>query len=205
MQGKHSSDLPTTCIPSWLFVCLFLDVNIKGEIFSLVWQIEAQMTRIRSPSCHSVSVKWQQLSRDAPEPLQAPAWVPSLFHNDRLLVYGFIPHCTQVRCSIPHPMGKTMNFAIALPLTPTPFPLLGITVPLWVPGWGSSWFLLGGEGVARRAAVPLTHPGNRNTNRARVYLLFQATLRALIQEKEFCTMVSTTELQKTTGTVRFKS
>ncbi|XP_034354773.1 protein mono-ADP-ribosyltransferase PARP4 [Arvicanthis niloticus] len=89
-------------------------------------QIEAQMTRIRSPSCHSVSVKWQQLSRDAPEPLQAPAWVPSLFHNDRLLVYGFIPHCTQ------------------------------------------------------------------------------ATLRALIQEKEFCTMVSTTELQKTTGTMIHK-
>ena len=89
-------------------------------------QIEAQMTRIRSPSCHSVSVKWQQLSRDAPEPLQAPAWVPSLFHNDRLLVYGFIPHCTQ------------------------------------------------------------------------------ATLQAFIQEKEFCTMVSTTELQKTTGTMIHK-
>ncbi|XP_050999336.1 protein mono-ADP-ribosyltransferase PARP4 [Acomys russatus] len=89
-------------------------------------QIEAQMTRMRSPSCHSVSVKWQQLSGDAPEPLQAPARVPSLFHNDRLLVYGFIPHCTQ------------------------------------------------------------------------------ATLRALIQEKEFCTMVSTTELQKTTGTMIHK-
>ncbi|CAO2591090.1 Protein mono-ADP-ribosyltransferase PARP4, partial [Lemmus lemmus] len=89
-------------------------------------QIEAQMTRMRSPSCHSVSVKWQQLSRDAPEPLQAPARVPSLFHNDRLLVYGFIPHCTQ------------------------------------------------------------------------------ATLCALIQEKEFHTMVSTTELQKTTGTMIHK-
>lgn len=34
---------------------------------------------------------------------------------------------------------------------------------------------------------------------------FQATLRALTQEKEFSTMVSTTELQKTTGTVRFKT
>ncbi|XP_049985056.1 protein mono-ADP-ribosyltransferase PARP4 [Alexandromys fortis] len=89
-------------------------------------QIEAQMTRMCSPSCHSVSVKWQQLSRDAPEPLQAPARVPSLFHNDRLLVYGFVPHCTQ------------------------------------------------------------------------------ATLCALIQEKEFHTMVSTTELQKTTGTMIHK-
>ncbi|XP_054112653.1 protein mono-ADP-ribosyltransferase PARP4 isoform X2 [Callithrix jacchus] len=86
-------------------------------------QIEDQMTRLCSPSCHSVSIKWQQLNPDAPEALQAPAQVPSLFCNDRLLVYGFIPHCTQ------------------------------------------------------------------------------ATLCALIQEKEFSTMVSTTELQKTTGTM----
>uniref|UniRef100_G1RT04 Poly(ADP-ribose) polymerase family member 4 n=1 Tax=Nomascus leucogenys TaxID=61853 RepID=G1RT04_NOMLE len=89
-------------------------------------QVEDQMTRLCSPSCHSVSVKWQQLNPDAPEALQAPAQVPSLFLNDRLLVYGFIPHCTQ------------------------------------------------------------------------------ATLCALIQEKEFCTMVSTTELQKTTGTMIHK-
>ncbi|XP_040853783.1 protein mono-ADP-ribosyltransferase PARP4-like [Ochotona curzoniae] len=89
-------------------------------------QIEEQMARLHSPSCHSVSVKWQQLSLDAPEPLQAPAQVPSLFHNDRLLVYGFIPHCTQ------------------------------------------------------------------------------ATLCALIEEKEFQAMVSTTELQKTTGTMIHK-
>lgn len=34
---------------------------------------------------------------------------------------------------------------------------------------------------------------------------FQATLCALIQEKEFSTVVATTELQKTTGTVRFKT
>ncbi|XP_048657417.1 protein mono-ADP-ribosyltransferase PARP4 [Marmota marmota marmota] len=89
-------------------------------------QVKDQMTRICSPGCHSVSVKWQQLSTNAPKALQAPAQVPSLFHNDRLLVYGFIPHCTQ------------------------------------------------------------------------------ATLYALIQEKEFCTMVSTTELQKTTGTMIHK-
>ncbi|XP_053420044.1 protein mono-ADP-ribosyltransferase PARP4 isoform X2 [Nycticebus coucang] len=89
-------------------------------------QIEDQMTRLHSPSCHSVSVKWQQLSADALELLQAPAQVPSLFHGDRLLVYGFIPHC------------------------------------------------------------------------------MQATLHALIQEKEFHTMVSTTELQKTTGTIIHK-
>ncbi|XP_004680419.1 PREDICTED: poly [ADP-ribose] polymerase 4 [Condylura cristata] len=89
-------------------------------------QIEDQVTRLRSPSCHSVSIKWQQLSTDAPEPLQAPVQVQSLFHNNQLLVYGLIPHCTQ------------------------------------------------------------------------------ATLCALIQEKEFSTMVSTTELQKTTGTMIHK-
>uniref|UniRef100_A0A8C6FHE8 Poly [ADP-ribose] polymerase n=1 Tax=Moschus moschiferus TaxID=68415 RepID=A0A8C6FHE8_MOSMO len=84
-------------------------------------QIEAQMHRLSSPSCHSVSVKWQQLSTDAPTPLQAPAQVPSLFHGERLLIYGLTPHCTQ------------------------------------------------------------------------------ATLHALIQEREYSTVVSTTELQKTTG------
>ncbi|XP_077014881.1 protein mono-ADP-ribosyltransferase PARP4 [Tamandua tetradactyla] len=89
-------------------------------------QIKDQMTRSRSPSCHSVSVKWQQLSTNYPRPMQAPSQVRSLFHDDRLLVFGFIPHCTQ------------------------------------------------------------------------------ATLCALIQEKEFCTMVSTTELQKTTGTMIHK-
>ncbi|XP_022378335.1 poly [ADP-ribose] polymerase 4 isoform X1 [Enhydra lutris kenyoni] len=89
-------------------------------------QIEDQMARLHSPSCHSVSIKWQQLSTDAPEPLQAPAQVQSLFHNERLLVYGFIPHCTQ------------------------------------------------------------------------------AALCALIQEKEFSTIVSTSELQKTTGTMIHK-
>lgn len=59
--------------------------------------------------------------------------------------------------------------------------------------------------MARRGAAPLAHTGSRNANRALVFLLFQASLCAFIQEKEFCTMVSTTELQKTTGTVRFKS
>uniref|UniRef100_A0A8C3W803 Poly [ADP-ribose] polymerase n=1 Tax=Catagonus wagneri TaxID=51154 RepID=A0A8C3W803_9CETA len=89
-------------------------------------QIEDQMTRLRSPSCHSVSIKWQQLGTGAPEPLQAPAQVRALFHSDRLLVYGFIPHCTQ------------------------------------------------------------------------------ATLCAIIQEKKYSTVVSTTELQKTTGTMIHK-
>ncbi|XP_055398577.1 protein mono-ADP-ribosyltransferase PARP4 isoform X2 [Bubalus kerabau] len=89
-------------------------------------QIEAQMDRLSSPSCHSVSVKWQQLSTDTPVPLQAPAQVQSLFHSERLLVYGLTPHCTQ------------------------------------------------------------------------------ATLHALIQEREYSAVVSTTELQKITGTMIHK-
>ncbi|XP_045044002.2 protein mono-ADP-ribosyltransferase PARP4 isoform X2 [Desmodus rotundus] len=104
---------------------LFEYFNSKSK-HSWKKQIEDQMTRSRSPSCHSVSVKWHQFCADAPEPLQAPAHVQALFHHDQLLVYSFTPHCTQ------------------------------------------------------------------------------ATLHALIQEKEFSTMVSTTELQKTTGTMIHK-
>ncbi|XP_044524909.1 protein mono-ADP-ribosyltransferase PARP4 [Gracilinanus agilis] len=89
-------------------------------------QIEDQMTRIFSPGCSSVSVKWQQLTPNSPEAMQAPVQIQALFNNDRLLVYGFIPHCTQ------------------------------------------------------------------------------AILSALIQDREFHTMVSTTELQKTTGTMLHK-
>uniref|UniRef100_A0A8C8SAS2 Poly [ADP-ribose] polymerase n=1 Tax=Pelusios castaneus TaxID=367368 RepID=A0A8C8SAS2_9SAUR len=87
---------------------------------------ESQVTRIFSPGCNSVSVKWQQFGANAPEPLQAPARIQSLFNNERLLVYGFIPRCTQ------------------------------------------------------------------------------ATLNAIINDQELQTMVSTTELQKTTGTLLHK-
>ncbi|XP_014821626.1 PREDICTED: poly [ADP-ribose] polymerase 4 isoform X2 [Calidris pugnax] len=89
-------------------------------------KIQSQVSRILSPGCSSVSIKWQQFNIDAPEPMQAPAQIQSLFNNERLLVYGFIPHCTQ------------------------------------------------------------------------------ATLRAIINDQELQTVVSTTELQKTTGTVLHK-
>nr|XP_042711145.1 protein mono-ADP-ribosyltransferase PARP4 isoform X8 [Chrysemys picta bellii] len=89
-------------------------------------KIESQTSRIFSPGCSSVSIKWQQFDSNAPEPLQAPAQIQSLFNNERLLVYGFIPRCTQ------------------------------------------------------------------------------ATLNALINDQELQAMVSTTELQKTTGTLLHK-
>ncbi|NXJ11809.1 PARP4 polymerase, partial [Odontophorus gujanensis] len=89
-------------------------------------KIQSQVSRIFSPGCSSVSIKWQQFDINAPKPLQAPAQIQSLFTNERLLVYGFVPHCTQ------------------------------------------------------------------------------ATLRAIINDQELQTVVSTTELQKTTGTVLHK-
>ncbi|KAM6416635.1 protein mono-ADP-ribosyltransferase PARP4 [Pluvialis apricaria] len=89
-------------------------------------KIQSQVSRMLSPGCSSVSIKWQQFNTGAPEPMQAPAQIQSLFNNERLLVYGFIPHCTQ------------------------------------------------------------------------------ATLRAVINDQELETVVSTTELQKTTGTVLHK-
>ncbi|KAM6287034.1 LOW QUALITY PROTEIN: protein mono-ADP-ribosyltransferase PARP4 [Spheniscus humboldti] len=89
-------------------------------------KIQSQVSRIFSPGCSSVSIKWQQFNTGAPEPMHAPAQIQSLFNNERLLVYGFIPHCTQ------------------------------------------------------------------------------ATLRAVINDQELQTVVSTTELQKTTGTVLHK-
>ncbi|KAM6384315.1 protein mono-ADP-ribosyltransferase PARP4 [Alca torda] len=89
-------------------------------------KIKSQISRMLSPGCSSVSIKWQQFNTGAPEPMQAPAQIQSLFNNERLLVYGFIPHCTQ------------------------------------------------------------------------------ATLNAIINDQELQTVVSTTELQKTTGTVLHK-
>ncbi|XP_066476989.1 protein mono-ADP-ribosyltransferase PARP4 [Tiliqua scincoides] len=89
-------------------------------------KIKSQTTRMYSPACSAVSIKWQQFDTNAPELTYAPAQIQSLFNHERLLIYGFISHCTQ------------------------------------------------------------------------------ATLNALIDNQELQTMVSTTELQKTTGTMLHK-
>ncbi|XP_075054975.1 protein mono-ADP-ribosyltransferase PARP4-like isoform X2 [Mixophyes fleayi] len=89
-------------------------------------QMKKQDRRLHSPACTAVSIKWRQFDRNPPEPVQAPANIQSLFCIDNLLVYGFVPHCTQ------------------------------------------------------------------------------ATLKALINNEELENMVSTTELQKTTGTILHK-
>lgn len=50
-----------------------------------------------SPACSAVSIKWQQFDTNAPELTYAPVQIQSLFTHERLLIYGFISHCTQVR------------------------------------------------------------------------------------------------------------
>ncbi|KAM9300339.1 LOW QUALITY PROTEIN: protein mono-ADP-ribosyltransferase PARP4 [Morus bassanus] len=56
-------------------------------------KIQSQVSTILSPGCSSVSVK-SQFNTGAPKPMQAPAQI-SLFNDEKLLVYGFIPRCTQ--------------------------------------------------------------------------------------------------------------
>uniref|UniRef100_A0A8B9Q962 Poly [ADP-ribose] polymerase n=1 Tax=Apteryx owenii TaxID=8824 RepID=A0A8B9Q962_APTOW len=63
-------------------------------------KIQSQVSRMFSPGCSSVSIKWQQFDTNAPEPMQAPAQIQSLFNNERLLVYGFILHSTQMKKQI---------------------------------------------------------------------------------------------------------
>uniref|UniRef100_A0A673WTX6 Poly [ADP-ribose] polymerase n=1 Tax=Salmo trutta TaxID=8032 RepID=A0A673WTX6_SALTR len=71
----------------------FFDTKTKHT-----WQekVACQVKRIVSPGCSSVSVKWQQFNPSAPPPVQAPSQVHALFTDCHTLVYGFVPHCTQV-------------------------------------------------------------------------------------------------------------
>uniref|UniRef100_A0A3Q4BV00 Poly [ADP-ribose] polymerase n=1 Tax=Mola mola TaxID=94237 RepID=A0A3Q4BV00_MOLML len=59
-------------------------------------KVACQVKRMASPGCTSVSVKWQQFSQTAPLPVQAPKQLHALFNDCHTLVYGFVPHCTQV-------------------------------------------------------------------------------------------------------------
>uniref|UniRef100_A0A672JAG4 Poly [ADP-ribose] polymerase n=1 Tax=Salarias fasciatus TaxID=181472 RepID=A0A672JAG4_SALFA len=60
-----------------------------------VEKVKRQVKRMASPSCTSVSVKWQQFDLDADAPLQAPKQLHALFNDCHALVYGLVPHCTQ--------------------------------------------------------------------------------------------------------------
>lgn len=60
-------------------------------------QVASQVKRMAAPGCSSVSVKWQQFNPRAPPPVQAPKQLQALFNDCHTLVYGFVPHCSQVR------------------------------------------------------------------------------------------------------------
>ncbi len=70
---------------------------ICSLVLSVGLQVTCQVKRMTSPGCSSVSVKWQQFNPTAPPPLQAPKQIHALFNDCHTLVYGFVPHCTQVR------------------------------------------------------------------------------------------------------------
>ncbi|XP_057708800.1 protein mono-ADP-ribosyltransferase PARP4 isoform X2 [Corythoichthys intestinalis] len=58
-------------------------------------KVARQVRRMESPVCSSVSVKWQQFTRSAPPPVQAPRQLHALFNDCHTLVYGFVQNCTQ--------------------------------------------------------------------------------------------------------------
>ncbi|XP_034759163.2 protein mono-ADP-ribosyltransferase PARP4-like [Acipenser ruthenus] len=70
----------------------FFDMKTKHN-----WRekIALQVIQMVLPDCSSVSVKWQQFNPNASQPVQALAQLHSVFSDNQLLVYGFVPHCTQ--------------------------------------------------------------------------------------------------------------
>uniref|UniRef100_A0A669EH35 Poly [ADP-ribose] polymerase n=1 Tax=Oreochromis niloticus TaxID=8128 RepID=A0A669EH35_ORENI len=74
----------------------FFDTKTKHNWAEKV-SVACQLKRMASSGCSSVSVKWQQFSPTSP-PLQAPKQLHALFNDCHTLVYGFVPHCTQVSC-----------------------------------------------------------------------------------------------------------
>ncbi|XP_069825899.1 protein mono-ADP-ribosyltransferase PARP4-like isoform X2 [Dendropsophus ebraccatus] len=59
-------------------------------------QMKNQIKRLKSPVCTAVSARWTQDKENCTEILQAPATIPAAFYEDRILIYGFVPHCTEV-------------------------------------------------------------------------------------------------------------
>lgn len=58
--------------------------------------MQKQDLKLKSAACTAISVKWRLFGTNPTEPMQAPASIQSLYHDDILFVYGFVPHCTQV-------------------------------------------------------------------------------------------------------------
>ncbi|XP_060682050.1 protein mono-ADP-ribosyltransferase PARP4 isoform X2 [Hemiscyllium ocellatum] len=67
--------------------------------FSWKAKVLSQVDRVTQPGCSSIFVKWERFSCNAAAPVQAPAQIHSVFSNSRLLIYGFVPHCTKAELS----------------------------------------------------------------------------------------------------------
>lgn len=80
------------------FNTLFI-LNLHVHLWSFLLQVASQVKRLTAPGARSVSVKWQQFNTRAPPPVQAPKQLHALFNDCHALVYGFVPHCTQVLCN----------------------------------------------------------------------------------------------------------
>lgn len=58
--------------------------------------MKSQIEKACQPGISGVNVQWQQYTDNVSRPIQAPAYIPSLFNGCRQIVYGFVPNCTQV-------------------------------------------------------------------------------------------------------------
>nr|XP_047129288.1 protein mono-ADP-ribosyltransferase PARP4 isoform X3 [Hydra vulgaris] len=82
------------CLGSGYFE--YFDKNAKSK-----WQkkVELQLEKCQQPVLTNIKIHWIQHDEDAPKPLQAPNEITTLFNGNRLVVYGFVPHCTMANLS----------------------------------------------------------------------------------------------------------
>ncbi|XP_057306524.1 protein mono-ADP-ribosyltransferase PARP4-like isoform X2 [Hydractinia symbiolongicarpus] len=69
----------------------YFDKSLKSK-----WEkkVKMQIEKSQQPVLTDVKVHWVQNDYDAPKHLQAPNEIMALFNGSRLVVYGFVPHCT---------------------------------------------------------------------------------------------------------------
>ncbi|XP_071495566.1 uncharacterized protein [Diadema antillarum] len=70
----------------------FFDSSAKSR-----WEkkVKSQLSRARQPSVSTLHVEWKQFDENPEPPVQAPRQLTALFSGSRLVVYGFVQHCTQ--------------------------------------------------------------------------------------------------------------
>uniref|UniRef100_A0A670Y543 Uncharacterized protein n=1 Tax=Pseudonaja textilis TaxID=8673 RepID=A0A670Y543_PSETE len=68
-----------------------------------------QTTRTLSSQCSSISIEWQTHMTENPKLSFTPSQISALFNHERLLVYGFVHNCTQVK-SCPKQLRSSSQF-----------------------------------------------------------------------------------------------